>query len=73
MNAMLNFARLNFPSFGFTGKSPDNMYRNILITMLKKLQGGRLAIFEDGAPSRAAARWTSPVSASAMAAMQTSL
>jgi cyclopropane-fatty-acyl-phospholipid synthase len=60
MNAMLNFARLNFPSLGFTGKSPDNMYRNILITMLKKLQGGRLAIFEDGAPVKVFGEITSP-------------
>lgn len=58
MNAVLNFAKMSFDKLKFTNSfasslannSSDNMYRGMVFSMLKKLQGGRLAIFEDGRP-----------------------
>jgi cyclopropane-fatty-acyl-phospholipid synthase len=51
MNAILNFARMTFTGINSNrniNTSTDNIYRMMLLSMLKKLQGGRLAVFEDG-------------------------
>lgn len=59
MNAVLNFAKLNFTSPFFSSDS-ENMYRSMVTSMLKKLKGGRLAVFEDGNPVRVFGAITSP-------------
>lgn len=59
MNAVLNFAKLNFTSPFFSSDS-ENMYRSMVTSMLKKLKGGRLAVFEDGKPVRVFGAITSP-------------
>jgi cyclopropane-fatty-acyl-phospholipid synthase len=59
MNAILNFAKLNFTSTGLSN-SNENMYRSMVISMLKKIQGGRLAIFEDGNSVQTFGAITSP-------------
>jgi cyclopropane-fatty-acyl-phospholipid synthase len=51
MNAILNLARMAFTNINTDGRnktSNENIYRMMVESMLKKLQGGRLAVFEDG-------------------------
>ena len=64
MNAVLNFAKMNFGKLNitshFSASSSKNMYRGMVFSMLKKLQGGRLAIFEDGRPVQIFGKITSP-------------
>lgn len=59
MNAMLNFAKLNFTGQIFSNDT-ENMYRSMVISMLKKLKGGRLAVFEEGSSVRVFGAITSP-------------
>lgn len=72
MNSVPNFAKINLRKLniskgfvrnitsGFTNKSSDNMYRSMMFSMLKKLQGGRLAVFEDGRTVQIFGSITSP-------------
>lgn len=51
MNAILNFAKMTFSGINSNrniNSSTDNIYRMMVLSMLKKLQRGRLAVFEDG-------------------------
>lgn len=76
MNAVLNFAKMNLSKLNFannlvkifsnnftenfSNNSSENMYRSMVFSMLKKLQGGRLAVFEDGKPVQIFGAITSP-------------
>lgn len=48
MNAILNLARMTFDTMTNSKHNNENLYRNLVASMLRNIQGGRLAVFEDG-------------------------